>query len=47
MKEELAQAAIREGKQYLDITRDVLREHGGLWFVNETFSVTLKTGSEA
>lgn len=47
VKEELAQAAIREGKQYLDITRDVLREHGGLWFVNETFSVTLKTGSEA
>lgn len=42
VKEELAQAAIREGSRYLDITREVLREHGGLWFVNETFSVTRK-----
>lgn len=45
VKEELAQAAIREGTRYLDITRDVLNEHGGLWFVNETFTVTRKVGS--
>jgi hypothetical protein len=42
VKEEFSQAAIREGTRYLDITRDVLREHGGLWFVNETFSVCRK-----
>lgn len=42
VKEDLAQAAIREGNRYLDVTRDVLRRHGGLWFVNETFSVTRK-----
>ena len=46
VKEELAQAAIREGSRYLDITRDVLRKHGGLWFVNETFSATRKSGPE-
>ena len=40
VKEDLAQAAVREGSRYLDVTRDVLRKHGGLWFVNETFSVT-------
>ena len=40
VKEELAQAAIREGTRHLDITGEVLRAHGGLWFVNETFRVT-------
>ena len=39
-KEELAQAVQREGMRYLDVTRDVLRERGGLWFVNETFAIT-------
>jgi hypothetical protein len=46
VKEELAQAAIREGTRYLDITHDVLRKHGGLWFVNETFSVSRKPGED-
>lgn len=40
VKEDLAQAAAREGKRYLDVTREVLRRHGGLWFANETFRVT-------
>jgi hypothetical protein len=46
VKEELAQAAIREGTRCLDITSDVLQRHGGLWFVNETFSVTRKNDPE-
>ena len=25
--------------QYLDVTRDVLRKHGGLWFWDESFSI--------
>ena len=40
VKEELAQAAVHEGVRYMDVTRDVLHQHGGLWFVNETYSVT-------
>ena len=45
VKEDLAQAAVREGSRYLEVTRDVLLKHGGLWFVNETFSATrLKSG---
>lgn len=40
VREDLAQAAIREGRRYLDVTEDVLRKNGGLWFVNESFSVT-------
>jgi hypothetical protein len=46
VKEELVQAEVREGTRYLDITRDVLHRHGGLWFVNETFSVTRKNDPE-
>ena len=46
VKEQLAQDAVREGTRYLDITRDVLREHGGLWFVNETFNVTSPSTTE-
>ncbi|MEX0283218.1 MAG: hypothetical protein AB3N23_01260 [Paracoccaceae bacterium] len=42
VREELAQDAIREGRQYLDVTEDVLRKNSGLWFVNEAFSVTRK-----
>ena len=26
-------------RQYLDVTRDVLRKHGGLWFWDESFSI--------
>ena len=40
VREELAQEAIREGNEYLQVTEDVLRKNGGLWFVNEAFSVT-------
>lgn len=39
VREDLAEAALREGSRYLSVTRDVLRAHGGLWFVNESFSV--------
>jgi hypothetical protein len=42
VKEELAQSAMREGNRYLEATAEVLARHGGLWFVNETFSVTRK-----
>ena len=42
VKEDVAQAAMRESDHYLQVTRDVLVEHGGLWFVNETFSVSRK-----
>lgn len=42
VREELVQDAIREGRRYLEITEQVLRENGGLWFVNEAFSVTRK-----
>jgi hypothetical protein len=28
------------GTEYLDVTADVLRRHGGLWFNDETFIVT-------
>ena len=40
VKEDLAQSAVHEGRRYLDVTREVLRRHGGLWFANETFRVT-------
>ena len=42
VKEGVAQAAMRESDRYLHVTRDVLVEHRGLWFVNETFSVSRK-----
>ena len=42
VREDLAQEAIREGKRYLRITEEVLRKDGGLWFVNEAFSVKRK-----
>ena len=42
VKEDVVQAAMRENDRYLQVTRDVLVEHGGLWFVNETFSVRRK-----
>ena len=35
VREELAQEAIREGKEYLKVTEEVLRKNGGSWFVNE------------
>lgn len=47
VKEELAQAAMREGDRHLQVTADVLARNGGLWFVNETFSVTRKQSEPA
>lgn len=44
VREDLAQQVTRESQRYLDVTRDVLREQGGLWFVNETFSLQRKPG---
>ena len=43
VREDLAQKAMSESTHYLDVTEGVLREHGGLWFVNETFSIQRKT----
>jgi hypothetical protein len=31
-------------RQYLDATRDVLRAHGGLWFLDESYVVSRKRG---
>ncbi len=42
VREDLIQEAIHEGRRYLEFTEQVLRENGGLWFVNEAFSVTRK-----
>jgi len=46
VKEELVQVAMGEGTRHMEITSDVLREFGGLWFVNETFSITRKQTDE-
>ena len=43
VSEDLAQAATRDGR-HREATRDVLREYGGLWFVNETFAVQRRPG---
>lgn len=43
LREEQAQAAAYDGPSYLNKTEEVLREYQGLWFVNETFSVTRKS----
>ena len=29
-------------RDYLDVTREVLRKHGGLWFFDESFIVSRK-----
>ena len=33
--------AVRSGA-YLDVTRDVLRRHGGLWFNDESYVISRK-----
>lgn len=45
VRENLAQEAMRSGAGYLDVTRAVINENGGLWFINETFSITRKGGA--
>ena len=42
VKEELAQQVMARDSRYLDVVREVLLNHGGMWFVNETFTVTRK-----
>tara|TARA_B100000497_G_C7672271_1_gene405776 strand:+ start:339 stop:1769 length:1431 start_codon:yes stop_codon:yes gene_type:complete len=42
MNEEMAEKALRDGRTCLCATRDVLRQQGGLWFVNESFSIFRK-----
>jgi SAM-dependent methyltransferase len=32
--------AVLGSRKYLDVTREVLRKHGGLWFWDEAFSIT-------
>jgi len=27
-------------RRYIDATRDVLREHGGLWFLDESYVIS-------
>ena len=36
------EVVLREGSRYLEATRDVLRKHGGLWFLNESFVIRRK-----
>ena len=40
VREDLAQEAMQAGAGYLDATRDTIEAHGGLWFINEAFSIT-------
>ena len=35
-------SAAMNGDKYMDATRSVLRNHGGLWFNNETYIVSRK-----
>ncbi|NKB29205.1 MAG: hypothetical protein GKR99_17275 [Rhodobacteraceae bacterium] len=46
MNEDLAEQAMRDGRGCLDVTREVLKQHGGLWFVNESFSVFRKPSAQ-
>lgn len=43
IEDELISRAIGNG-DYLDVTRDVLQKHNGLWFTNESYVVTRKAG---
>jgi len=43
IEDELISNAIGNG-DYLDVTRDVLQKHNGLWFTNESYVITRKTG---
>jgi hypothetical protein len=31
-------------RKYLDATREVLQQHGGLWFLDESYVVSRKRG---
>ncbi|MCC5983010.1 MAG: hypothetical protein JJU42_01485 [Rhodobacteraceae bacterium] len=42
VREQLVEAVMRSGTDYLDATRKVLLRHRGLWFVNEAFEVQRK-----
>ena len=33
---------VMQTRDYLDVTREVLRKHGGLWFFDESFIVSRK-----
>ena len=33
---------VMQSRDYLDVTREVLRKHGGLWFFDESFIVSRK-----
>lgn len=44
VREDLAQGAMRAGAGHLDATRGVIEENGGLWFINEAFSITRRGG---
>ncbi len=35
-------AAAMANSAYIDATRDVLREHGGLWFNDESYVISRK-----
>ena len=43
IEDERLAAALGE-RAYLDATREVLQEHGGLWFLDESYVVSRKRG---
>jgi len=43
VEDERLSEAISSGA-YLEATRDVLREHGGLWFCDESYVISRKRG---
>ncbi|MEM7797547.1 MAG: hypothetical protein AAF633_00030 [Chloroflexota bacterium] len=42
INDDMLDPVLREGSQYLEATQQVLRKHGGLWFLNESFVVSRK-----
>ena len=42
--EHLAKLLADEARRYLDATREVLQEHGSLWFHDESYVISRKRG---
>ena len=42
MEDERVNEVLKKGSQYLDVTAEVVRKHGGLWFQDESFVVVRK-----
>ena len=42
MEDERVNEELKKGSRYLDVTAEVVRKHGGLWFQDESFVVVRK-----